>query len=176
MIFTFCFSFFIFYWLFYLFTFQMLPPLPGFPSNLPHATLSPCFYEVFPHPSTHHLSIPLHWASSLHRTKSLPSFDTRQGHPLLHMQLGPWVPPCVPFGWWFSPWELSFLMCLMDKAWPGSYNRGSSLLCSGGCYYLHNEKEFCVIKKKNKQTIIQLLTWTLCVWADTWEHVSHDGI
>jgi len=22
------------------------------------------------------------------------------------MQLEPWVPPCVLFGWWFSPWEL----------------------------------------------------------------------
>jgi hypothetical protein len=25
---------------------------------------------------------------------------------LLHMWLEPWVPPCVLFGWWFSPWEL----------------------------------------------------------------------
>jgi hypothetical protein len=24
----------------------------------------------------------------------------------LHMQLESWVPPCVLFGWWFSPWEL----------------------------------------------------------------------
>jgi hypothetical protein len=22
------------------------------------------------------------------------------------MQLETWVPPCVPFGWWFSLWEL----------------------------------------------------------------------
>jgi hypothetical protein len=22
------------------------------------------------------------------------------------MQLEPWVPPCEPFGWWFTPWEL----------------------------------------------------------------------
>jgi hypothetical protein len=22
------------------------------------------------------------------------------------MQLEPWVPPCVLFGWWFNPWEL----------------------------------------------------------------------
>ena len=22
------------------------------------------------------------------------------------MQLEPWLPPCVLFGWWFSPWEL----------------------------------------------------------------------
>jgi hypothetical protein len=29
-----------------------------------------------------------------------------QCHPLLSMQLETWVPPCVLFGWWFSPWEL----------------------------------------------------------------------
>ena len=28
------------------------------------------------------------------------------GHPLLLMQLEPWVSPCILFGWWFSPWEL----------------------------------------------------------------------
>ena len=32
--------------------------------------------------------------------------DVQQGHPLLHMCLEPWVPPCILFGWWFSPWEL----------------------------------------------------------------------
>ena len=25
---------------------------------------------------------------------------------ILHMQLRPWAPPCVLFGWWFSPWEI----------------------------------------------------------------------
>ena len=29
-----------------------------------------------------------------------------KGHPLLHMWLEPWVPPCVLLGWWFRPWEL----------------------------------------------------------------------
>jgi hypothetical protein len=38
--------------------------------------------------------------------RTSPPIDDRQGHPLLHMQLKPWVPPCVLFGWWFSPWEL----------------------------------------------------------------------
>jgi hypothetical protein len=38
--------------------------------------------------------------------RASPPFDTRQGHSLLHMQLEPCVPPCVLFGWWFSPWEL----------------------------------------------------------------------
>jgi hypothetical protein len=32
--------------------------------------------------------------------------DVLLGHLLLHMQLEPWVPPCVLFGWWLSLWEL----------------------------------------------------------------------
>jgi hypothetical protein len=36
----------------------------------------------------------------------LYSIDARQGHPLLHKQLEPWVPLCVFFGWWFNLWEL----------------------------------------------------------------------
>ena len=39
-------------------------------------------------------------------TRASPPIDAQQGHPLLHMQLEPWVPPCVLFAWWFSPWEL----------------------------------------------------------------------
>ena len=31
--------------------------------------------------------------------RASPSFDVQQGHPLLHMQLEPWVPLCVLFGW-----------------------------------------------------------------------------
>ena len=40
------------------------------------------------------------------RPKASPLLDVPQVHPLLHMRLEPWVPPCVLFGWWFSPWEL----------------------------------------------------------------------
>ena len=36
-----------------------------------------------------------------------PSIGARQGYPLPHKQLESWVPPCVFFGWWFCPWELS---------------------------------------------------------------------
>jgi hypothetical protein len=35
-----------------------------------------------------------------------PPIDNQLGYPLLHMQLEPWVPLCVFFGWWFSPWKL----------------------------------------------------------------------
>ena len=30
--------------------------------------------------------------------RASPSIDVQQGHPLLHMQLEPWAPPCVLFG------------------------------------------------------------------------------
>ena len=29
------------------------------------------------------------------------------------MCLEPWIPPCVLFGWWFSPWEL-WVVWLVD--------------------------------------------------------------
>jgi hypothetical protein len=38
--------------------------------------------------------------------RASPPIDDQLGHPLLHMQLETRVPPCVFFGWWFSPWEL----------------------------------------------------------------------
>ena len=31
--------------------------------------------------------------------------DARQGHPLLHISLVPWVTPCVLLRWWFRPWK-----------------------------------------------------------------------
>jgi hypothetical protein len=52
------------------------------------------------------------WNSSTLRHKAFigprasPSIDEWLGHPLVHMQLEPWVQPCVFFGWWFSPWKL----------------------------------------------------------------------
>jgi hypothetical protein len=45
-----------------------------------------------------------HWTFTGPRAS--PPIDGWQVHPLLHMQLEPWVPPCVFFVWWFSPWEL----------------------------------------------------------------------
>jgi hypothetical protein len=46
------------------------------------------------------------------------SIDAWQGHPLLHMQLEPWVPPCVLFGWWFSRnWVFQLLFILFIEAW-----------------------------------------------------------
>jgi hypothetical protein len=61
------------------------------------------------HPVTP-VSPPWHSPTLRHRalteTRASPPIDVQQGHPLLHMWLEPWVPPCVLLGWWFSPWEL----------------------------------------------------------------------
>jgi len=50
--------------------------------------------------------IPLHWGSSLGKVKDFFTFWCPTRHPLLHMQLKPWICPCVLFWWWLSPWEL----------------------------------------------------------------------
>jgi hypothetical protein len=65
----------------------------------------PCIYEgVSPptHPLPH--QHPGEW--SLHKASTSPPTDARQCHPVGHMKLEPWVPPCVLLGWWFSPWKL----------------------------------------------------------------------
>ena len=84
-------------------------PFPSFPSRNPHPIPPPASMRVLTHPPTP-ASLPLHCPALGHRAftgprASLP-IDAEQGHPLLHMQLEPWVPPCALFGWWLSPWEL----------------------------------------------------------------------
>ena len=74
-------------------------PIPVYSPKLPIPTSYPCLYKGdFP---------PTHSPTSLWRDIEpsqdpglSPSFDASQGHPLLHMQLEPWVPPFVFFGWW----------------------------------------------------------------------------
>ena len=51
-----------------------------------------------------HSPIVGNWAFT--RPMASPLIDVWNGHLLLHMYLEPWVPSCVLFGWWFSPWEL----------------------------------------------------------------------
>jgi hypothetical protein len=105
-----CFLKHVFYWLFCLFTFQMLFPLPGFLSNNPPSHLSsPCLHEGAPPPT---YPLPPHHPTLGHQAftgpRGSPPFDASQGHPLLHKHLEPWASPCVFFGWWFSPWELGW--------------------------------------------------------------------
>ena len=75
-------------------------PFPSFPFPLP----------LFPNPPTPIPSpgIPLYWL--IEHSQVLPRasspIDNRLGHPLLHIQLEPHVPPCVFFDWWYSSKEL----------------------------------------------------------------------
>jgi hypothetical protein len=65
--------------------------------------------RVLYHPPTP-VFLPWHSPTLGHRTftgpKAFPPTDVQQGHSLPHMQPEPWVPPCIFFGWWSSPWEL----------------------------------------------------------------------
>jgi hypothetical protein len=54
-------------------------------------------------PPCHSLTLG-HWAFTGSRTSSL--IDAQQGQSLLHMWLKPWIPQCLLYGWWFSPWKL----------------------------------------------------------------------
>jgi hypothetical protein len=114
--------FFCFFWVDILFIYiSNVIPFPSFPSRRPlsHRPF-PFLYEgvsptthlpppacmtVVPHPSTHFhlpaLAFSYTGASILPRTKDLYSNYVQQDHPLLHMQLEPWVPPCELLGWWF---------------------------------------------------------------------------
>ena len=52
------------------------------------------------------LRIPYNGTQSLHRNKGLSSHWWLARPSSATYGLEPWVPPCVLFGWWFSPWEL----------------------------------------------------------------------
>jgi hypothetical protein len=101
-----------FYWIFSLFTFQMISPFQVSPPEIlyfipaPHASM-----RVLPppHPLTPAF-LPWHSPTQEHRTPSGPraasATDIQQCHALPHLWLKPWVPPCVFFNWWSTPREL----------------------------------------------------------------------
>jgi hypothetical protein len=86
-----------------LFTFQILsrflisPLKPPYPIHLPLLTNPPTL------PS---LSCQSPTLGPFTRPRASLLIGVPQGHPLLHMRLQSWVPPCVLFGWWFCPWKL----------------------------------------------------------------------
>jgi hypothetical protein len=73
---------------------------PGFPSEK----------FLLPIPSPCSPTHPLILSSPEYRTftgpRASPPIDVQGGHPLLHMQLEPWVPSRIFFDWWFRPREL----------------------------------------------------------------------
>jgi hypothetical protein len=97
-----------FYWKFFIYISNVIP-FPGFPPENPLYHLSSPFFYV-PKPPTHSCLLALHSPTRGHQAfteqRASPPIDVQQGHTLLHIQLEPCVPPCVVFGWWFSPWEL----------------------------------------------------------------------
>ena len=74
---------------------QVSPPKSHYPLPTPPLTNPPT-------PT----SLPTPGHRTFTGTRASPPIDDQLGHPLLHMQLEPWVSPCVLFSWWFSPWEL----------------------------------------------------------------------
>jgi hypothetical protein len=103
--------FFLFYWIFSLFTFQVFSPFQVSTSETLFPNLPPpASTRVFPHSPTPPIFLPWNFPTLEHWTPSGPRASpptyVQQGHPLLHMQPVPWVPPCVFFGWWSNPWEL----------------------------------------------------------------------
>ena len=99
--FSFFFSFCLFYWIFSLFILPMLSPFPVNPhpwNLLPHLLL---LGECFPHPPTPASSL-MNYSTLGHQAfiwpMASPPIDAWQGHPLLHMRLEPWIPPCVLLG------------------------------------------------------------------------------
>ena len=106
-----------FYWIFSLFTSQMLspfqvPPKPPIPSPF-HLLLWGCSPINALLPS--HPRITLHWGihqAFIRPTASSP-IDAWKGHPLLPVWLESWIPSCVLLGWWLSLWELWGSSCLL---------------------------------------------------------------
>jgi hypothetical protein len=80
-------------------------PFPSFPSEKPLYPPLPLFTNTPTPASWPWQSFILGYRTLTGPRASLP-FDDRLGHPMLHMQLEPWVPPCIVFGCLFSPREL----------------------------------------------------------------------
>jgi len=69
---------------------------------------SPFFYEGLPATNPYPAActdIPLQWRGTLTGPRASP-LGAQQGYSPLHMQLEPWICPCLHFGWLFSPREL----------------------------------------------------------------------
>jgi hypothetical protein len=83
-------------------------PIPS-PHPMPPPSASMSVYPPPTHPPPP-ASPPWHSLTLEHRAfpgpRAFSPIDSLKGHPLLHMWLEPWVPPCVHLGWWFRPWEL----------------------------------------------------------------------
>ena len=81
----------------------MLFPFPVFLLENPYVILPPpVFTRMLSHhpptPNYLHCHCPTLGPRDFIEPRASPPIDAQQGHPLLHMRLEPWVPPCVLFG------------------------------------------------------------------------------
>jgi hypothetical protein len=106
-----CFSFIFYFFIrYFLYLYFKCYTLSLFPFQPPHPTQPP----PPAHQSTHScflvLAFPYTGVSSVTGLRASLPIDVRQGHPLLHVRLEPWVPPCVPHQLWLV---VSFFMLLI---------------------------------------------------------------
>jgi hypothetical protein len=127
--------FLLFYWIFSLFTFQMLSPFPVPPSETPYPiSLPPVSMRVLPHPPNHPLlppclGIPLYWVMEPSQEKGPP-------------------PPIMPnkaILCYICSWSHGSLhvYCLVGGLVPGSSEGSSSLIL---LFFLWGCKDFQVSK------------------------------
>jgi hypothetical protein len=106
------FLYYYFYWIFYLFTFQKLFPFLVSPLEInPYPItilllLRGCFPTHPPNPASTSWHSPILGLQAFTGPRNSLPVKVLQDHSLLHMLLEPWVPSCVHFGWWFSPYKL----------------------------------------------------------------------
>jgi hypothetical protein len=81
-------------------------PFYSVPLKKPHIPAPFSLLTILPTPDSLSWHSPKQGHQAFTEPRASPSIDILQGHPLLHMQLEPWVPPSVLFGWWFRLWEL----------------------------------------------------------------------
>ena len=78
-------------------------PFTGFPFKTPYPLPTyPVSVRVFPYPPMHScfpsLAFPITGYQAFTGPRTSPPIDVPQGHPLLHIQMEPWVTPCVLLG------------------------------------------------------------------------------
>ena len=104
--------------------------------------------------------------------RASPPIDDWLGHPLLHMQLEPWVPPCVFFDWWFNPrkhWEywLVNIVPPMGLQTPSAPSLGT--LCSFQWMAVSNHFYIsqALAESLRRQLYQAPVSWgTKCLWKE----------
>jgi hypothetical protein len=86
-------------------TFQSLYPFLVFPLKIPYPLALPLLTNL-PTPASWPWHSPILGNTTFTGPRDSSPIDDLLSHPLLQMQIGPWVPPSVFVNWWFSPKEL----------------------------------------------------------------------